>query len=97
VDSMLDRQDKRHRQGGRDLPSGKGKLAGTTPMRFDIGILDKLLAGPYDMLKLAGTGALTAWDMSLQVLLAREALAAICAKDHGDNEAWLYLELAMST
>ena len=29
------------------------------------------------------------WDMSLQVLLAREALAAICAKDHGGDGAWI--------
>ena len=65
---------------GNDLPSGKRELASTTPMRLDIGVyifVSVTQVGNYPRVR-----CLTAGDVSLEMLLAGEALPAVCAEDH---------------
>lgn len=87
-------QKERTLPGPRYLPSRKGQMTKAAAMRLNVGIwATMVLAGRVFIGKLLSwDGGLTARDMSLQMLLAREGLATVRAVDlgHGEIDYLLY-------
>ena len=68
---------------GLSIPPSKRELAGTASVRFNVGIFETLLATltpSHD--PLFEQLLLTAWDVSLQMFLPREALSAVRTENH---------------